>query len=39
MDLSWGSPVGLGFLMFGVAAVLWAISKLLQAGEDDSKDD
>lgn len=40
MDLSWGSPVGLGVFFFGAAAVLWAISKLVQAsGGDDSKDD
>jgi len=42
MDLSsgWGSPAELGILMFGLAAVLWAISKLVQSkGGDDSKDE
>ena len=40
MDLSWGSSFGVGFVLFGAAAVLWAISKLVQAGKsNDSKDD
>ena len=40
LDLGWGSPIGVSFVLMSVAAILWAISKLVQAsGRDDSKDD
>ena len=39
MDLGWGSPIGLGFMMISLGVFFWGLSKLARINDDDDDDD